>query len=133
MVIYCTGKIYYDLDKRREQLARTDLAIVRIEQLYPFRTAMLEKINNSYPAAAERVWVQEEPRNTGAYQHIADEFYDELGIDRIGYIGRDASASPAVGSLSMHKREQEAIIAKAVGPSPDTNLVQSDRKLSAST
>ncbi|MCH7790716.1 MAG: 2-oxoglutarate dehydrogenase E1 component [Planctomycetes bacterium] len=131
-VIYCTGKVYYDLAKRREQLARTDLAIVRIEQLYPFRTAMLEEINTSYPAAAERVWVQEEPRNTGAYQFIADAFYDELGIDRIGYIGRDANASPAVGSLSVHKREQEAIIAKAVGPSPDTSAARPGRRISAS-
>ena len=78
------------------------------------------------------MWVQEAPRNTGAYQSLADAFYDELGIDRIGYIGRDANASPAVGSLSVHKREQEAIIAKAVGPSPDTSAARPGRRISAS-
>jgi 2-oxoglutarate dehydrogenase E1 component len=117
-VIYCSGKIYYDLAARRDEIEREDVAIIRVEQVYPLHVELLKKIDGSYPNSAERVWVQEEPRNTGAFQHIADQFSDELGYDRLIYIGRIASASPAVGSASVHKIEQEEIISDAIGPAP---------------
>src|SRR6185295_9562462 len=119
-VILCTGKIYYELAERREALSRTDTAIVRVEQLYPLHAEALKSILSSYPAAAERVWVQEEPRNMGAYLFIADALKSQLGVDPLSYIGRDASASPAVGSKHRHKDEQESILERAVGPKPKT-------------
>ncbi len=121
-VILCTGKIYYELAERREALSRADTAIVRVEQLYPLHAEALKSILSSYPAAAERVWVQEEPRNMGAYLFIADALKSQLGVDPLTYIGRDASASPAVGSKHRHKDEQESILERAVGPRPKAKL-----------
>ncbi len=117
-VIFCTGKVYFELAERRDAIARDDLAIIRIEQLYPLHVDLFKAINASYPAAAERVWVQEEPRNAGAYLHIADVLRTLAGVPALGYIGRDASASPAVGSKSRHIFEQESILQRAVGEKP---------------
>ena len=116
-VIYCSGKIYHELSKRREIASRSDVAIVRIEQLYPLNLGLLREIDAKYPKAAERVWVQEEPRNAGAYAYIADRFRTDLKIE-LPYIGREPSASPAVGSKHVHKQQQEEILTEAIGPAP---------------
>jgi 2-oxoglutarate dehydrogenase E1 component len=112
-VLLCSGKIYHELAERRAATGRTDTAIVRIEQLYPLHTDALRAINDAYPAAARRIWVQEEPRNQGAYTFIADRLRTDLGID-LAYIGREASASPAVGSLNVHKETQARILGDAI-------------------
>ncbi len=113
-VVFCSGKIYHEMNERRKALARTDVAIVRLEQFYPFHADMAREILSAYPKNAERVWVQEEPRNAGAYLFVADQFRTTLGID-LPYIGRHASATPAVGSKHAHKDEQEAILTSAIG------------------
>ena len=113
-VLYCSGKIYHELAERRALSGRMDTALVRIEQLYPFHAAMVKDIDARYPKSARRVWVQEEPRNQGAYLFMADTFRQELGLD-LQYIGRAASSSPATGSEQAHKKDQEAIISAAVG------------------
>jgi 2-oxoglutarate dehydrogenase E1 component len=114
-VIYCSGKIYHELHERREATKRADLAIVRVEQLYPFHADLARKIDARYPKSASRVWAQEEPRNQGAFLYAADTFREKLGVS-LAFVGRDASASPATGSEYAHKKQQEKILSGAIGP-----------------
>jgi 2-oxoglutarate dehydrogenase E1 component len=117
-VVYCSGKVYHELHERREAIARTDVAIVRIEQLYPLHTEVLRRIDSRYPKAAKRTWVQEEPRNQGAYLFIADRFREELSL-QLPYIGRPPSASPATGSERASNQQQQAILNAAIGVLPE--------------
>jgi 2-oxoglutarate dehydrogenase E1 component len=116
-VMYCSGKVYHELHERREATGRKDVAIVRVEQLYPLHKDLAKAIDDTYPKTAKRVWVQEEPRNQGAFLYIADAFREQLGI-HLAYVGRPASASPATGSEYTHKDQQEEILSAAVGPLP---------------
>lgn len=116
-VLVCSGKIYWELAERRDELAKNSTAIVRVEQFYPLHAEMLRSIFDKYPKAAKKVWVQEEPRNMGAFLFMRDTVQTHLGVE-LGYIGRPAAASPAVGSKHMHKHEQEDIIEEAVGKAP---------------
>jgi 2-oxoglutarate dehydrogenase E1 component len=118
-VVYCSGKIYHELHERRSATKRQDVTIVRIEQLYPFHAELARRIDARYPKGAERVYVQEEPRNQGAFLFVADRFSEDLGI-RLGYIGREASASPATGSEKAHGVQQNSILTRAIGPLPAT-------------
>ncbi len=118
-VIYCCGKIYHELDKRRVERDQRDVALLRIEQLYPFHNDLITQLDGQYPKSAPRVWVQEETYNSGAYLHICDMFQEELGWDRPAYIGRARSSSPATGSKAQHKIEQEQILTGAVGAIPE--------------
>lgn len=119
-VAYCSGKVYHELNDRRQAIGRKDLALVRIEQLYPLHAAAVRAVDGKYPKTARRVWVQEEPRNQGAFLHIADCFREEFGIN-LGYIGRPASASPATGSERVSGQQQQAILDQCVGPLPATS------------
>jgi 2-oxoglutarate dehydrogenase E1 component len=116
-LVLCSGKIFYELSERRIELGRSDIAIVRIEQMYPMQHEMLADVFSKYPKGVEVVWAQEEPRNMGAYTFVADQLRTTHGIEMV-YIGRDTAASPAVGSKHVHKDQQEAIITAVVGPSP---------------
>jgi len=114
-LMLCCGKVYYDLvDRRREQGLEDQVAIVRVEQVYPLHAAKLERIAQSYPAAAERVWCQEEPKNAGAYQHFDLAVREALGWSPLRYIGRPASSSPATGSKKRHQRELEFFLSEAI-------------------
>ncbi len=106
-VILVSGKLYYDLEARRAELKRDDVALVRVEQLYPFPQKQLEKVLSNYPNA-EVVWAQEEPENMGALTHLL-RVYDR----NLKYISRDESASPASGSAEVFSKRQEAILRKA--------------------
>lgn len=116
-VVLCTGKIFHELSARREAIGAFDTAIVRVEQLYPFDTEMCQKILARYPKSVKTVWAQEEPRNMGAYQFIADVVRRELKLE-LEYVGRPQSATPAVGSKTASKYEQEAVLAGAIGRLP---------------
>lgn len=116
-VLLCSGKIYHELAERRTLLQKGDIALVRIEQLYPLHAKRVEEVLLAYPKSAERIWVQEEPMNAGPWTYIAHAFKDALKID-LAYIGRDASASPATGSKHLHYHQQEAILTRAIGPKP---------------
>jgi 2-oxoglutarate dehydrogenase E1 component len=113
-VLMCSGKVYYDLYAHREQAKRDDLAIVRVEQLYPFPESVIADVINRYDRADEIVWVQEEPRNMGAYRHVQAMMRERLEMD-LPYIGREMKPSPAVASEKMHKQEQEKILIAAIG------------------
>jgi 2-oxoglutarate dehydrogenase E1 component len=104
-VLFCSGKVYYDLAAKKKADNRTDVAIVRVEQLYPFPTKQIEAILAKY-AGAQKIWVQEEPKNNGAWSYIAT-FHDDLGLK---YVGRPSSASPASGFVKVHNKEQAAIV-----------------------
>jgi 2-oxoglutarate dehydrogenase E1 component len=111
-VIFCTGKVFYDLAAHREEQRIENAAIIRIEQLYPFHHELVEATLASYPSATRFVWCQEEPKNMGAYTYIAPRLDALLG-QPVAYAGRPRAASPAAGSKAVHYREQKALLAKA--------------------
>jgi 2-oxoglutarate dehydrogenase E1 component len=113
-LLLCSGKIYYDLLAHREKVGRDDVAIVRIEQLYPFRCTNVEPAFEKYASAGQIVWVQEEPKNMGAYRHMQVMMREHFDLD-LPYVGREANASPAVASTRMHAQEQERIMVNAIG------------------
>jgi 2-oxoglutarate dehydrogenase E1 component len=108
-VLLCTGKIYYDLLERQEKDQREDVAVVRIEQLYPLPKGQMEAIFERYPKA-EICWVQEEPKNMGAWTYM---LRWETNQRKMHLISRKSSASPATGFHSVHEQEQERIISEA--------------------
>jgi 2-oxoglutarate dehydrogenase E1 component len=102
------------LAAQREKSGQTTTAIVRLEQLYPFPDGALTKTLAAYPNAKKFVWVQEEPRNMGAYRFAQAQLKELMGID-VDYVGRPDSASPAVGSQKQHAIEQDKILSQAIG------------------
>ncbi|MBL9208855.1 MAG: 2-oxoglutarate dehydrogenase E1 component, partial [Opitutaceae bacterium] len=110
-VLLCSGKVYYDLVEYRAKQKLTDVAIVRLEQLYPLHRRRLADIAKKY-AGARLVWTQEESENNGAWTWIAPQLEEIFGR-RPAYAGRDASASPAVGSLALHRLELAALLKQA--------------------
>ena len=111
-VLLCSGKVYYDLVDHRTETGRDDVGILRVEQLYPVPADMLKAIFEKCPGA-ELLWVQEEPRNMGAWSFILQRFSD-IGLP-VQYCGRPESPSPATGSFRRHKAEQEHILQRAFG------------------
>jgi len=107
-VVYCSGKIYYDLLAYKEENKRTDTAIVRIEQLYPLPLTQIDKIVAKYENA-KFAWVQEEPSNMGAWRHVLSTYRNAT----LTCISRKASASPATGYKQVHLKEQASIIESA--------------------
>ncbi|MGP1309216.1 MAG: 2-oxoglutarate dehydrogenase E1 component [Phycisphaerales bacterium] len=118
-VILCSGKFFHELRERRDALKRDDVAIIRVEQLYPLHDGLLREILSRYPEGAEIVWSQEEPRNAGAYRFMEAMLRERCGVREVHYIGRSDSATPAVGSKHKHKEQQEAILVGAIGAKPD--------------
>jgi 2-oxoglutarate dehydrogenase E1 component len=117
-VVLCSGKIYYDLLEERRKTEMNDIAIVRVEQIYPFPAQELETELKRYPNA-EVIWCQEEARNNGAWSFVVpliEEVLESINhkAARPRYIGRAAAASPAAGYLSLHNREQRAIIESTI-------------------
>ena len=107
-VIFCSGKVYYDLLNYRQSHKITNAAIIRIEQLYPLAEKTLRALMKPFSKTARLVWCQEESQNMGAWSFMEPRLR-ALFKREIGYAGRDASASPAVGALAIHKREQAAL------------------------
>ncbi len=113
-ILLCSGKIYYELETARQEQNHNDVAILRVEQLYPFPTQLLTRLLSEYPTTAPVVWVQEEPKNNGAWPFLRLEFGDTIANDRPLLDNcRAASASPATGSGTSHKLEQQRLIQKA--------------------
>ena len=111
-VLFCSGKIYYELLDRQQAEKRTDVAIVRIEQLYPSPVEQLQAIHKKYNKATEFIWVQEENENMGAWPHFCRKFR-RTDIEFTDVIARTESGSPATGYMKQHVAQQEAIINKA--------------------
>ncbi len=117
-VILCSGKIYYDLLQQRTAQQIKDVALVRIEQLYPLHQDLLKNLMTSYPQDCELFWVQEETGNGGAWDNLRPQLRKLLGREPV-YIGRKSSASPAVGSHRVHQLEQQRIIEAALAARED--------------
>ena len=111
-VVLCSGKVYYDLLNHREKNKITNAAIIRVEQLYPLAESKLRGITKGVSKNAKVVWCQEEPQNMGAWTFMEPRLR-RLFQREIEYAGRDASASPAVGALAIHKREQARLVKDA--------------------
>ncbi|MFQ3651959.1 MAG: 2-oxoglutarate dehydrogenase E1 component, partial [Gemmataceae bacterium] len=111
-VILCSGKLYYDLAKYRSEKKFSEVALVRLEQLYPFPEEQLRSVLSAYANATTWVWAQEESHNNGAWFFIEPRLR-QMGYDRLFYVGRDASASPATGSPTVHTREQLELVEAA--------------------
>jgi 2-oxoglutarate dehydrogenase E1 component len=118
-VILCTGKIYYELEQRRKELLRENVAILRLEQLYPLSERELRGHLEPYPARAPVVWVQEEPENMGAWPYLSLRFGNTLfGTHDFKAICRERAASPATGSARLHKQQQLHILSEALAGPP---------------
>src|SRR5713101_7654001 len=115
-VIFCSGKIYYDLLAAREERKADNIAFVRIEQLYPFLQSNFRDILLRYPLTSEVVWAQEEPKNMGPWRFLREQIQPLLDPSsrELRYIGRSESASPATGSLKRHQQEQAEIMDEAL-------------------
>jgi 2-oxoglutarate dehydrogenase E1 component len=116
-VVLCSGKVYYDLTERRQALKRRDVAILRIEQLYPFPEEELKQAFQRYPAARRFIWCQEEPRNQGVWYQTQHRLWRTMpqGATLV-YAGRPTSAAPAVGSYQLHIAQLHALLDEALGP-----------------
>jgi 2-oxoglutarate dehydrogenase E1 component len=114
-VVLCSGKVYYDLIDARKKSEDRSVAVVRLEQLYPFPSQILRETLAKYPNAKELVWAQEEPQNMGGWTFINERLENLLpGCERPRYVGRLSSASPATGSYSIHQKEQSELVAEAL-------------------
>ena len=119
-LILCSGKVFYDLIEARESIRTSRSTILRVEQFYPFNKSKFLEIIQPYSNAKRIVWCQEEPKNMGAWNFLSPIFEDLLN-QKVEYVGRSSTASPATGSLTLHKREQTELVSNA--------LSQSDREL----
>jgi 2-oxoglutarate dehydrogenase E1 component len=115
-IILCSGKVYYDLLEQRNNDVLSHVAIIRVEQLYPFPEQELAKILKPYKRAKQIIWCQEEPRNQGAWYTIRHYLEAILRKQQtLSYVGRDASAAPAVGISKIHVAQQKALVNNALG------------------
>ena len=120
-VVMCSGKVYYDLLLQRREQQRTDVAIIRMEQLYPFPSALMKQELERYSQATEFYWCQEEPKNQGSWftsQHHVRSLLDNKFY--LEYAGRPFSAAPAVGYPKLHKEQQRQLVEDALGPQHTT-------------
>ncbi|HEY9223168.1 MAG TPA: 2-oxoglutarate dehydrogenase E1 component [Variovorax sp.] len=115
-VIACSGKVYYDLAKKREEKGVDDVAIIRVEQLYPFPHKAFSTELKKYPNLVDVVWCQDEPQNQGAWFFVQHYIHENMAEgQKLGYSGRAASASPAVGYSHLHQEQQKALVDGAFG------------------
>ncbi len=113
-LIFCSGKVYYDLIQEREKMDKPSSAIVRVEQFYPFADHLMPDFAERYASAREVLWVQEEPQNRGGWTFIKPRIEEHFKKIPVRYVGRPASASPAVGSHSTHRETQADIVREAL-------------------
>ena len=119
-LVLCSGKVYYDLVEAREAIRTPKASIMRVEQFYPFNKEKFTEMLKSFAKVKRLVWCQEEPQNMGAWSFLAPVIEEAIGR-RPEYVGRASTASPATGSLTLHKREQAALVANALGE-PSLNI-----------
>ena len=118
-IVLCSGKVYYDLIEAREAAQREDVAVIRIEQFYPFPHEQLQQAMAPFIQAQQVIWCQEEPMNQGVWYSSQHHMIHVLGLLNPGwkldYVGREASAAPATGYLSLHVEQQQRLVKEALG------------------
>ncbi len=115
-VVFCSGKVYFDLLESRRQNEQVNVALIRLEQIYPFPVDEYAAAISAYPKATDVVWCQEEPRNQGAWYQIRHRLIEPLSEkQRLGYAGRDDAAAPAGGIYAIHAIQQQRLIGEALG------------------
>jgi 2-oxoglutarate dehydrogenase E1 component len=118
-IVFCSGKVYFDLAESRRAQKLEHIALVRIEELYPFPTEEYAAVLRRFPHAREIVWCQEEPQNQGAWYQIRHRLQEPLGSQhQLYYAGRPGAAAPASGIHALHLRQQEALVAAALSGEP---------------
>ena len=121
-VVMCSGKVFYDLRSARRERDIEDIAIIRIEQMYPFPRFDLQSVLAQYPNLEDAVWVQEEPKNQGSWYAMQSRLSTVVQREKVDvylrYVGREPSASAAAGYSALHLHEQKAFIDEALGPMP---------------
>ena len=114
-LVFCSGKVYYDLLEKRREIKKDNVALVRVEQLYPFPYIEMRAVIAAYPNAKRVVWCQEEPRNQGAWRATRHRIERILRDDQaLEFVGRPPSASPAVGYANQHIKEQNMLVEEAL-------------------
>ena len=114
-IVFCSGKVYYDLAEARQVHSVSNTALVRIEQLYPFPIEKYADVIGSYPQAADIIWCQEEPQNQGAWYQVRHRLQEPLGNDQqLYYAGRPGAAAPASGVFKLHLQQQQALVEAAL-------------------
>ena len=131
-LVLCSGKVYYDLLEQRRADKAADVALVRIEQLYPFPSEEYQAIIGRYANARDVVWCQEEPQNQGAWYQIRHRLQANLGPEhKLLYAGRDGAAAPATGVHALHLKEQQALVTAALYASDTEETHRDTRRLTA--
>jgi 2-oxoglutarate dehydrogenase E1 component len=145
-IVLCSGKVYYDLSAAREETLGTDkkdgnatviegvnskVAVIRLEQFYPFPAEALQKLVASYPNARQFIWAQEEPENMGGWRFVEERINAALPqAKRVRYVGRTPSASPATGSYAIHELEQKQLVDEALDVETDEISAASEPEVS---
>ena len=114
-IVFCSGKVFYDLADARKKSGEERVAIIRVEQFYPFPVSAVQNAISKYLNAKDLVWCQEEPKNMGAWTFMEGRFEDLIpGGDRLRYVGRAESPSPATGNYAVHTQEQGRLVSEAI-------------------
>ena len=113
-LLMCSGKVFYDLIEGREEAGVEDVAILRIEQFYPFNAELFRSLVEPHLGAKQMVWVQEETQNRGGWGYMLQRMMEMYPRRRLRYVGREPSASPATGSPRIHREQQAALVAEAL-------------------
>jgi 2-oxoglutarate dehydrogenase E1 component len=130
-VVMCSGKVYFDLLKQRRASSNLDVALVRVEQLYPFPVQETEAVLARYPNAREVVWCQEEPQNQGAWYQIRHRLATLTGKRELLYAGRPPAAAPATGITKIHETEQRGLIEAALTATNKEDGARETKRLTA--
>jgi 2-oxoglutarate dehydrogenase E1 component len=131
-VVFCSGKVYFDLLRARRKEGLRDVALVRIEQLYPFPSEEYEATLGRFPNAREVVWCQEEPQNQGAWYQIRHRLQELVtGRRPVLYAGRAPAAAPATGIARIHELEQQALVAAALHSTTTEESARETTRLTA--
>jgi 2-oxoglutarate dehydrogenase E1 component len=127
-IVLCSGKVYYDLLEARKKAGVENVAVIRLEQFYPFPEMRLREVLALYRAADQLIWAQEEPKNMGGWTFVEERLEHLLPqSQRPVYVGRAPSASPATGSYAIHQIEQAKVVAEALGISERSAAVEQNK------
>ena len=131
-IVLCSGKVYFDLLKARREVKADSVAVVRLEQLYPFPSDEYEAILRKYSNAREIVWCQEEPQNQGSWYQIRHRLQSKLGpLDELLYAGRAGAAAPATGISGLHEQQQKNLVTAALQGVPPEETARQTMRLPA--